>query len=228
VYGRVSRIAPLVQRLCQEVSDVYPWQTSAAVYLAFLGTITLPDDVIRRHKAGHTLSDQEQDALNSHPAVAFELVNRIPRLDGVAQIVLYQEKNFDGSGFPTDETAGEAIPLGARILRVATDYDDLIARAHSPEAALAVMRERSDFYDPKVIKALERVVTEQTDSYERFVFLKDLRQDMVLLEDVLSLKEGTRILTSGQVITRTMLSALRQYDASYGVAEPIKVIERRT
>ena len=36
-----------------------------------------------------------------------ELLANIPRLEGVANIVLYQNKNFDGTGFPVDSTKGE-------------------------------------------------------------------------------------------------------------------------
>jgi response regulator RpfG family c-di-GMP phosphodiesterase len=36
----------------------------------------------------------------------------------VAEIVLYQNKNFDGSGFPFNGVVGSAIPFGARLFRV--------------------------------------------------------------------------------------------------------------
>ena len=42
-------------------------------------------------------------------------MGRIPRLEGVARIILYQHKNFDGSGFPQDDVGGHDIPAGQKI-----------------------------------------------------------------------------------------------------------------
>ena len=55
------------------------------------------------------------------PQIGHNLLSHIPRLESVAAVVLYQNKNFDGTGFPSDKTAGEDIPIGARILRVLQD-----------------------------------------------------------------------------------------------------------
>jgi response regulator RpfG family c-di-GMP phosphodiesterase len=51
--------------------------------------------------------------MHSSPRLGFSLISNIPRLEQVANIVLYQHKNYDGSGFPEDAIAADQIILGA-------------------------------------------------------------------------------------------------------------------
>ena len=76
----------------------------------------------------------------------------------VEPIVRCHHENWDGSGYPRG-VAGEAIPIGARILSVVDCYDALTSdrpyrRALSDEEAIAILRERSGtMYDPAIVEA---------------------------------------------------------------------------
>jgi response regulator RpfG family c-di-GMP phosphodiesterase len=63
--------------------------------------------------------------LESHPAGGRDLVAKIPRLEGIAETIAYQQKGFDETGTPSDSVAGTRIPLGTRLLKVALDYNTL-------------------------------------------------------------------------------------------------------
>ena len=57
---------------------------------------------------------------------------------------------------------GESIPLLSRICAIAQNLD-LFATINGPEAAIAVLRERSGrWFDPALVEAAERLHTEQT------------------------------------------------------------------
>ena len=53
-----------------------------------------------------------------------------------AEATLMQLERFDGTGFP-NHLAGGLIPLGARILALASDYDNLQLGALAPQALKA-------------------------------------------------------------------------------------------
>ena len=88
-------------------------------------------------------------------------------------IIHRHHENWDGRGYP-DGIAGNAIPLGARIVQVADCYDALRRyRPYRPawthEEAMAIVRERAGtMYDPAVVRAFEamapRVAAEPYDS----------------------------------------------------------------
>ena len=85
--------------------------------------------VQQRARSRETLGYEEREMLRQIPQVGSRLIGKIPRLQEVAKIILYQAKNFDGTGFPEDHVSGADIPLGARILRVLSDLMDMEGRA---------------------------------------------------------------------------------------------------
>lgn len=128
------------------------WQVEIAGLLAQIGCVTIPTNVISKARARVGLSEVEQGMLARVPQIGRNLLGNIPRLEPVAQIVLYQSKNFDGSGFPSDKVAGENIPLGARILRIVMDLAELTPAGMSMEKAFTVMQKREGRYDPRLWK----------------------------------------------------------------------------
>lgn len=57
--------------------------------------------------------------------VAHGLINTIPKMQAVAETVLYCNRGFDGSGYPPDGPKGKDIPKSARILKVLIDLADV-------------------------------------------------------------------------------------------------------
>ncbi len=224
-FGRISRIAPLAQKVSQEVYDLFAWQTSVATFLSFLGFISLPDSLVARKNAGAPLTEEEEALYERHPQVAAELIGKIPRLEDVARIVLYQDKHYDGQGFPEDGVAGEKIPLGSRILKAVLDYDRLADQGKTGREAISIMGARQGWYDPGILAALGQCLENAPKSQERFVRVAELEPGMILLEDVHTLKDGKKILTGGQVLNDSALAAVVRIGQAYGVTEPIKVLQ---
>src|ERR1039458_7436990 len=97
------------------------WEFEMAAMLSQIGTVTIPPALIEKSRAGQELTKVEQDILARVPKTGADLLANIPRLESVARIVLYQQKHYDGSGFPVNFVRGEDIPIGARILKVLID-----------------------------------------------------------------------------------------------------------
>lgn len=83
-----------------------------------------------------------------HPVVGASRLSRIKVLERVAPIVRHHHERWDGSGFP-DALSGPQIPLGARIVALAEDYDEQYMDL-SPEQPLEEFRER--FFDSAVVR----------------------------------------------------------------------------
>jgi len=74
-----------------------------------------------------------------HPFIGMSILRPVEFLAPALTAVRYHHENWDGSGFP-EGLHGEEIPLPARILAVANQYDHLTSEhvdraALSPEAA---------------------------------------------------------------------------------------------
>jgi putative nucleotidyltransferase with HDIG domain len=102
------------------------------------------------------LSSEEYTRVQRHAAAGADMLTGIdPEL---AAIVRHHHERFDGRGYP-DGLAGEAIPLGARIVAVADTFDALTSRrpyrsARRRRRALALLTaEAGTQLDPLVVAA---------------------------------------------------------------------------
>lgn len=157
-FGRASRIRPLVHQLAEELIPQSIWRAEIAALLSQVGCVSLPETMLKRAYMGQKLTPGDQRLFQQHPQAGRELVANVPRLEKVAEIIAYQEKCFDGSGYPEDGVAGEEIPMEARILKLALDYDALIYSGQSIQAALAEIYKRKGWYDPVVVAVLRKIM----------------------------------------------------------------------
>ena len=205
------------------------WDLELAAMLCQVGYVTIPAPVLAKFRAGLALKPEEKDMLARVPRTGSELLANIPRLDGVASIVLCQNKNFDGTGFPADAMQGEEIPLGARVLRVLADLLALEARGQPHARAFTEMQTRAGVYDPLVLAAVaaafDVVVAERapTATAVREIPLKELRVSDILADKIETL-EGVMVVGAGTQVTPMLLEKLRNFAAVNGLREPIRVV----
>lgn len=116
---------------------------------------------------------------------------------------------------------GEGIPVGARILKVALDYDAVESRGKTVHDAVRALEGTRGAYDPAVLSALVELRTSLGKSSPlQELTLVNVRPGMLLASDVKS-KSGLLLVARGQVVTTEMLERLRNVAARMGVAEPL-------
>jgi len=145
--GRASRITRFACQIATEIGVSEMWQIETAAMLSQIGCIILPEDTFQKVCKGEKLTPEDSQLYNMHVSIASDLIAKIPRMENIAKIILYQEKNYDGSGIPPDPCSGEDIPLGSRILKVCLDFDVLIGKGLSKGKALSQLRQRTGWYD---------------------------------------------------------------------------------
>ncbi|MHC1790365.1 HD domain-containing phosphohydrolase [Solidesulfovibrio sp.] len=226
VYGRVSRIAPYVRPLSRACGDPVPWQTEVAVMLCLMGYIILPEAIISRVERGRALSAEDAAVYRQHAEVAARLVANIPRMGPVAKAIAFQEKNFDGSGFPEDAPRGKDLPLGARILRVLLDFDRLVSAGQAKAEAYKALRQTSGLYDPDVLAALGEVLGEEGKYVIVKMALKKLRDKMILAEDMFVVRGGkeVKVLPKGYELSSVSLEHIAKLARYDSITDPIRVI----
>lgn len=221
-FGRATRARRLVTQLAAELRVKDAWQVEIAAMLSHVGCVTIPEGTLIKVYEGMHLRADELRMLQHHPQVGGELVRRIPRLEEVAEIITYQEKRFNGSGLPDDERRREGIPLGARILKVALDFDKLTEAKLSGGGAFDEIRRRGDWYDPEVVAALKQVLTCEETFEDRYVLVNDLAPGMTLAEDIVT-SAGLLLTAKGQQVTQSLCLRLRNYLNGGGISDHIKV-----
>lgn len=227
VFGRVSRILPYLRGISKILGDPRPWETETAAMLSVVGLITLPDSLIHKVEKGKPLTDAEQAQFLGHPAFGARLVGKIPRMDSVAEIVAFQEKHFEGGGVPKDATAGEAIPLGARILKTVLDFDILLANGMAKAEALTKLERRKGVYDPKALAALTGVLGEHARYTMHKVHLHALVPGMILAEDLMGQRgdETLLLMSKGRELNETVIEFLLDNSRTIKINQPVAVVQ---
>ncbi|WP_243545293.1 HD domain-containing phosphohydrolase [Pseudodesulfovibrio tunisiensis] len=226
VYGRISRITPYVRHISRELAPQHLWEAVTAAKLSMIGFVMLPEAVVQEDLAGERLTTERQAQFASHAAFAAKFVGKIPRMEEVARIIRYQEKRFDGGGYPRDELRGLMLPMGARILKAVIDFDRHVCAGLSFGAALNAMSENEDWYDPDVLGSLFSLLGEEATTRENRVYLQGLEPGMVLGEDLYAKKDGKKVklLAEGSELTEMMIDYLMSFKKN-GLKEPILVCE---
>lgn len=221
--GRASRITRYACQIAAEMGLGEMWQIETAAMLSQIGCIILPEETLQKVCKGSKLTPEESQLYNMHVSIAADLISKIPRMENIAQIILYQEKHYDGSGIPSDACSRENIPLGSRILKACLDFDALLGNGLSKGKALLQLQQRSGWYDPQVLRALEKVIGLEAKYEVKVLRVPQLKENMILAEDVRNNK-GVLLITKDQVLTRPLLLHLQNFAMSTGVKEPIRVL----
>ncbi len=207
------------------------WSLELAAMLSQIGYVSIPVKVQVKARSGAALSPEERDMLARVARTGSDLLAHIPRLEGVAKIVLYQGKAFAGTGFPEDGVAGLAIPLGARVLKVLRDLLELEMKGLSRTEAVARLRSEKAQYDPEVLESivacLESEPQDNASEAERpcDAELNELSSGQILRDNV-ETKEGTLIAVAGTVISPLLMEKLRNFDRLVGLKRPLVVFKR--
>lgn len=223
-FGRGMRVKQGVSRLLDHLGVRDRWQVEVAAMLSQIGYVTLPAATVEKLYRGRALEKSEQEMVARVGSVTDQLLSNIPRLEPVREILRYRAKRFDGSGEPRDGKRGEAIPWGARVLKVLLDFDELETQGMSTELALDTLRGRPGWYDPAMLAAFaEALGTAARGARVRELRLSQVEAGMVFAQDVTT-TAGTLLIARGQEVTLSLLERIRNFSLKVGVREPVRVI----
>lgn len=135
---------------------------------------------VQKRGAENILRVEEMRYLRTHSVLGYEILKEQGYPEELAEWVLYHHENYDGTGYPSN-LAGEAIPLGARILRVCDVFAALTTdRAYRPaypvSKALEQMMSEAKNYDMKVFLALMNLVN--TSDTETLLDHRDIHVEL--------------------------------------------------
>jgi diguanylate cyclase (GGDEF)-like protein len=122
-----------------------------------VGKVVVPDRILRKEGP---LTEEEFEQVKPFPAAGAELVSRIEGLEPIVPWIRHSHERMDGTGYP-DGLAGDAIPMGARVIHVADAYDSMTSKrtyraAMSLHQALSELRAGSGTqFDADCVAALE-------------------------------------------------------------------------
>jgi CheY-like chemotaxis protein len=219
-FGRASRVTRSVSTMAEALKQPERWTVEVAAMVSQLGFIALPSELAERVHLGQPLSDEETQQVLKVPYIAEKLLAHIPRLELVRKILTASVRPIRRLPMGADAKAHQLM-RAAQMLRIAIDFDDLLARGSTPAAAIGAMRTR-DGYDPDVLDSLAAAVgpTDDADAPQS-LSLSSLRVGMVVAEDI-RMVSGTLLVARGYEIAQGFLERAKNFRPGT-VKEPVQV-----
>ena len=212
--GRGQRLRDSMRLFARYLDAKPAWELEVAAWLSPLGFAAVPPLILRKLSLGSELLPTEKSVVNRVPEIGYRLIAEVPRLEGVAKIVLYQNKNYDGTNVPSDRVSGEDIPQGARMLKILADRLSLEIEGIVKHRALDLMQHRAGAYDPRLltqcfeclpdflVNAVSANLPVRTCRYD------ELKPGWVLVSEVGGLS-GAVLASAGERVTPILIERLR-------------------
>ena len=208
-FGRAERIRKTAAKCAERFGCVDFWQLEAAAMLSQLGYITVPESVLEKMYAGQHLSAAEAQKVDTVPDVSNALLEHIPRLEPVIQIVTALKWNDAQLAKLGDGTIG----LGARILGAVIEYEALVAAGKSRDQIFAELHRKAGRYGERLVMQLDdcighkdRATISRTPD-EREMLLKNVMPG-ARLQTELRKENGTLLVPANFEVTKTLLDRL--------------------
>lgn len=215
---RGSALRKLVAGLAAEIGQNDPWDVEVAARLVHLGAVRLAAETADKLYSGTPLSTAEERLAERVPEHTRRILEHVPGLERVVEILSRCRSNYGGI------TGGESLPLGARMLRIALDYDALAQHGADPAVAVGALRCRRRAYDPNLLDAFGRMLGADADPRPiKQIPVLGLRAGMMLADDVRA-SNGSLLIARGRTATEQLVTRLWNLGAG-SVREPLLVLD---
>lgn len=227
--GHSRRVADLARRIAlkmgldaREVQEIF-----VAGLLHDIGKIAFSDELLSMPVS--LMKGDQLGQYRKHPVRAEQLLMPLEDLRSAAKILRSQLERFDGEGFP-DGLSGFNIPLGARILALASDFDNLQIgtlaqkRLRGDEALAVVLRAKGSRYDPQVVDAFQEVMSGKLADMPQDVEIgsNELRTGMVLSRDLIT-RDGFLLLSAESRLDEKLIRQIWDFETSTGTRVAVYV-----
>jgi response regulator RpfG family c-di-GMP phosphodiesterase len=218
-----QRVAGLVEAMAVTLKLPQPQREELrkAALLHDIGLLGVSDRILGRSE--EMMGSDETAEHRAHAVRGEALMAKNGELRGIGLSIRHHHEEFDGSGFP-DGLSGEEIPLGARLIHLASFIDNSYIPESGKDAKFQLTRKLAagmgSRFDPALAVAanlaLQEVLsapTRQRLLVEQELLIKELEVGMVVTSEfhdnhgILLVKQGTRI-------TPGILDTFRQYQQS--------------
>lgn len=224
--GRSRRVADIARRIAIQlnVGKDEVQQIIFASLLHDIGKTGVADALVIT--PFDKLSPIDKQKYAKHPIIAEGILMSLEPLHDAAKLIKSQAENFDGSGYPYG-LKGEDIPMGSRIIALASDYDllqygKLLPRRLTPEEARDyISAKKNKRYDPRLVDIFQsyfspaRIDTPEPKEKAYLTKTHALLPGMRLSRDVV-LANRVMLLAKGHVLDEKLIGKLIELEKSMG------------
>ncbi len=222
--GHSRRVADLARSIAVRMNVDFndTQEIFVAGLLHNIGKIGFSDELLAtplNQMSGDTLGIYQKFTIHGE-----QLLMPLPDMASIAHIIRWQQERFDGAGYP-DRIAGDSIPIGARIIAIVSDYENLkngtLLQRHlrDDQAFQMVLRGEGKRYDPAVVLAFQEVISgviSPTEEAQVELFTSQLKPGMVIARDLIG-QDNFLLLSADHVLDERLINKIIAFESDWGV-----------
>jgi len=229
--GHAQKVAKLSQAIGTylELSEEDLDNINLAAFLHEVGKVGFPDTLFTKDPSEY--NDHEKLLVKQYTVIGERLINEYSGLEKVAKIIRHIKERVDGSGAP-DHLAGNQIPIGSRILKVAIAYDDMVYDIKEEQGISRVLQEiqaKADvLFDSRVVQILvDLVSSDKSKNIERTekIYVTDILEGMLTAQDIFT-KSGIKLIPGHTIINENMIKLIMRYNKIDPIEQSINIIRK--
>lgn len=211
-FSQAMRVKELVVQMSDFLKIKNKIKIELAAMLFYTGCVTLPSRTMEKYYRNEKLSVSEAEMLRGYPSISMDLINEIPRLEHISEIIAASQKDYSAKN-EKDNSMDKTVFWGGEILKIAIDFDILLCKKFSKHDAIKQLHEKRGRYNPLVLSVLADINPFMLSSSkkEMRVRIKDLEIGMVIEENIRSCDDKILILGRGQEINYINRMLLENY-----------------
>jgi response regulator RpfG family c-di-GMP phosphodiesterase len=237
--GHSTRVASLSGDLALRIglNEEQVEEIEIAARLHDVGLVCLPEYLAKTSEhISSNLTEQAKALYRRHPEYGQQIISCNEQFAEVGKIVRAHHERYNGFGYP-DRLRGEEIPLGARIIVIASQYDRIAVRIgeknswgdlrerRRQEAIQSLRAHQGATLDPQLTRAfLEMIGEARLGPAPREVELAELRVGMALAGGI-SGASGMLIIAAGTTLQSFHLARLESFNRIDPITQKIYVYE---
>ena len=225
--GHLRRVAEMSKELTAKMLPDGK-ETSYAVYYAGLlhdlGLVGENETLITT--PNEALSPDQQKEYKKHPVRGENIISTVYDFKKIASFIRHHHEDFNGGGYP-DGISGQTIPLGARIIRIVSDFDNrLYKNGDSMVSAMENLQQLGGiYYDPEVLEQFGLMLRSQgITNTENTKSIRELKEGLFLLDDIY-LENGMLLIPKGVFLNTTKMNKIKSFSSLIQMEKKVKIRE---
>jgi response regulator RpfG family c-di-GMP phosphodiesterase len=222
-FSQSMRLRKYAVQIARKLNLFGVWQYEIAAMLSSVGFINIPTESIERYMAGAPLSNEEKEMVTAIPQITGMLLANIPRLSIVASMTTQRDMAYTEPLDFASREHSEIIRIGAKILKVITDFDILLIQNHEPEDAINIMAKHDTLYDSTILDVLTTIDLPRRGRVARNLKINELQKGMIIDADIVNAR-GILIIPKGYEVNETTAERLKNFLFKQGESDTIRIL----
>jgi len=223
-FSRSKRIKNYMSQLIKLLDINAGWQYEVAAMLSYIGSVTVPLNIIEKFFEGVSLDSSEGSMVKSIPETGKNLLTQIPRMGNIAEMIKLQQDDIVLKKLASPLKDTDVVVLGAMLLETTIDFDAYLCCKYNQADAVDNMRKSAAHYDETVLDLLAQVdVPRLENASSKLIKMADIQEGMLLAQDI-KMKNGYLMVAKGYEMNAVVKQRLLNYSKQGIIKDSLRIV----